>query len=32
MTFASTLTRGQQLNFYYWMRLTRTFDERMVAL
>ena len=32
MTFAPALTRGQRLNFYYWMRLTRTFDERMVAL
>ena len=32
MTFAPALTRGQQLDFYYWMRLTRTFDERMVAL
>jgi len=32
MTFAPALTRGQRLDFYYWMRLTRTFDERMVAL
>jgi TPP-dependent pyruvate/acetoin dehydrogenase alpha subunit len=32
MTFAPILTRGQRLDFYYWMHLTRTFDERMVAL
>ena len=25
------LTHGQRLDLYYWMRLTRTFDERMVA-
>ena len=27
-----TLTPAQKLELYYWMRLTRTFDERMVAL
>ena len=32
MTLTPALTRGQRLDFYYWMRLTRTFDERMVAL
>ena len=26
------LSSAQQLDLYYWMRLTRTFDERMVAL
>lgn len=26
------LTREQKLELYYWMRLTRTFDEMMVAL
>ena len=26
------LTRDQKLELYYWMRLTRTFDEMMVAL
>ena len=26
------IDRGQRLELYYWMRLTRTFDERMVAL
>ena len=26
------LGRDQQLELYYWMRLTRTYDERMVAL
>ena len=26
------LASAQQLNFYYWMRLTRTFDERRVTL
>ncbi len=26
------LGRGQRLELYYWMRLTRTFDERMVAI
>lgn len=28
----STLNPAQRLELYYWMRLTRTFDERMVAL
>jgi len=27
-----TLTTEQKLEIYYWMRLTRTFDEQMVAL
>ena len=27
-----TLTTEQKLEIYYWMTLTRTFDERMVAL
>jgi TPP-dependent pyruvate/acetoin dehydrogenase alpha subunit len=27
----SDLTHDQQLTFYYWMRLTRTFDEMMIA-
>ncbi len=27
----STLTTSQQLDLYYWMRLTRTFDDVMVA-
>jgi pyruvate dehydrogenase E1 component alpha subunit len=26
------VTRDQQLEFYYWMCLTRIFDERMIAL
>ena len=26
------LTSEQQLELYYWMRLTRTFDDAMVAL
>ena len=26
------MTRDQQLEFYYWMCLTRIFDERMIAL
>jgi pyruvate dehydrogenase E1 component alpha subunit len=26
------VTRDQQLDFYYWMCLTRIFDERMIAL
>ena len=29
---ATDLQPRQQLELYYWMRLTRTFDERMVAL
>jgi TPP-dependent pyruvate/acetoin dehydrogenase alpha subunit len=29
---AGTLATDQKLTLYYWMRLTRTFDERMVAL
>ena len=28
----SVLSRDQRLELYYWMRLTRTYDERMVAL
>lgn len=28
----TTLPGKQRLDLYYWMRLTRTFDERMVAL
>jgi pyruvate dehydrogenase E1 component alpha subunit len=27
----STLSPNQQLELYYWMRLTRTFDDRMLA-
>ena len=26
------LTRGQKLDLYYWMRLTRSLEERLVAL
>ncbi|HEX8850170.1 MAG TPA: thiamine pyrophosphate-dependent dehydrogenase E1 component subunit alpha [Gemmatimonadaceae bacterium] len=29
---AARLTREQQLELYYWMRLTRTLEERLVAL
>ncbi|NUQ92391.1 MAG: thiamine pyrophosphate-dependent dehydrogenase E1 component subunit alpha [Gemmatimonadaceae bacterium] len=29
---AALLTRDQRLEFYYWMRLTRTLEERLVAL
>ena len=25
------LTREQRLQLYYWMRLTRTYDDNMVA-
>ncbi len=28
----TALARGQRLELYYWMRLTRTFDERMLAI
>jgi pyruvate dehydrogenase E1 component alpha subunit len=28
----SPLSRDEELRVYYWMRLTRTFDERMVAM
>ncbi len=28
----SPLSRDDELQVYYWMRLTRTFDERMVAM
>jgi TPP-dependent pyruvate/acetoin dehydrogenase alpha subunit len=28
---SADLTRGQQLELYYWMALTRSFDERMLA-
>jgi TPP-dependent pyruvate/acetoin dehydrogenase alpha subunit len=28
----STLSRDQLLDLYYWMRLTRTLEERLVAL
>ena len=29
---AARLTRAQRLELYYWMRLTRTLEERLVAL
>ncbi|RME80392.1 MAG: thiamine pyrophosphate-dependent dehydrogenase E1 component subunit alpha [Caldilineae bacterium] len=29
---AQELSRDQHLEIYYWMRLTRTFDDRMLAL
>ena len=29
---AARLTRAQKLELYYWMRLTRTLEERLVAL
>ena len=29
---SAKLTRGQKLDLYYWMRLTRTLEERLVAL
>jgi TPP-dependent pyruvate/acetoin dehydrogenase alpha subunit len=29
---SSQLTRGQLLELYYWMRLTRTLEDRLVAL
>lgn len=32
MTAPSTLTPAQKLDLYYWMRLTRTFDEQVMAL
>ncbi|HEX4467924.1 MAG TPA: thiamine pyrophosphate-dependent dehydrogenase E1 component subunit alpha [Gemmatimonadaceae bacterium] len=32
MTYPAGLTRAQVLELYYWMRLTRTLEERLVAL
>jgi pyruvate dehydrogenase E1 component alpha subunit/2-oxoisovalerate dehydrogenase E1 component alpha subunit len=29
---SASLTRAQQLDLYYWMRLTRSLEERLVAL
>jgi len=29
---SATLTRAQKLDLYYWMRLTRSLEERLVAL
>src|SRR5687768_9159298 len=29
---SDALTRGQKLDLYYWMRLTRSLEERLVAL
>jgi len=31
-TYPAELTRAQLLELYYWMRLTRTLEERLVAL
>ncbi|HZI42366.1 MAG TPA: hypothetical protein VFD67_11700 [Gemmatimonadaceae bacterium] len=31
-TYPAGLTRPQVLELYYWMRLTRTLEERLVAL
>jgi pyruvate dehydrogenase E1 component alpha subunit/2-oxoisovalerate dehydrogenase E1 component alpha subunit len=31
-TYPAGLTRAQVLELYYWMRLTRTLEERLVAL